>query len=134
MKSYCAKVAADPDSSLWQIRSTKTSLLLDAIKFVGTLLCVLYKVPLTFQNSRSSPQSWNCNGSQLWSTNFHTYNVSSYLQMSLDPLNVGILKTYGENLVISFFGVLTKFSEFKLTLDASFLQIDRKYNPCISHF
>ena len=54
--------------------------------------------------------------------------------MSLDPLNVGILKTYGENLVISFFGVLTKFSEFKLTLDAPFLQIDRKYNPCISHF
>ena len=32
-------------------RSTKTSLLLNAIKFVGTLLCVLCKVPFMFQNS-----------------------------------------------------------------------------------
>ena len=61
--------------------------------------------------------------------------------MSLDPLNVGLLKTCGENLVIAFSRVfllsamnVTSFSVCKLTLAASFQQIDRKYDPCISHF
>ena len=46
--------------------------------------------------------------------------------MSLDPLNVGRLKTCGENLVIAF--------PWVLALDALFQQTDRKYNPYISHF
>ena len=65
--------------------------------------------------------------------------------MSLDPLNVGRLKTCGENLVIAFRWVfflstmnVTSFSVCKLALDALFQQIDRKYtaeyNPYISHF
>ena len=36
------------------------------------------------------------------STNFHSFNVSSYHQMLLDPLNVGLSKTCEENLVIAF--------------------------------
>ena len=61
--------------------------------------------------------------------------------MSLDPLNVGHLKTCGENLVIAFPWVfflstmnVTSFSICKLALDALFQQIDGKYNPYISHF
>ena len=65
--------------------------------------------------------------------------------MSLDPLNVGRLKTCEENLVIAFPWVfflsmmnVTSFSVCKLALDALFQQIDRKYtgdyNPYISHF
>ena len=61
--------------------------------------------------------------------------------MSLEPLNAGLLKTCGENLVIAFSRVfllltmnVTLFSVCKLALAASFQQIDRKYNPCISHF
>ena len=82
--------------------------------------------------------------------------------MSLDPLNIGRLKTCGENLVIAFPWVfflstmnVASFSVCKLALDASFQQIDRKhnclyftfslfleidrkytaeYNPYISHF
>ena len=61
--------------------------------------------------------------------------------MSLDPLNVGRLKTYGENVVIAspwavFWSTMnvTSFSLCKLALDALFQQIDRKYNPYISHF
>ena len=41
---------------------------------------------------------------RIWSTNFRTYDVSSYYQTSLDPLNVGLLKRYGENLVVAFLG------------------------------
>ena len=58
--------------------------------------------------------------------------------MSLDPLNVGRLKTCGENLVIAFPWVfflstmnVTSFSVCKLALDALFQQIDRKYNRYI---
>ena len=56
--------------------------------------------------------------------------------MSLDPLNVGLLKTWGENLVIAFswFFFLvndqnaTSFAVCKLALDASFQQIDMKHH------
>ena len=51
--------------------------------------------------------------------------------MSLDPLNVGRLKTCGENLVIAFPWVfflstmnVTSFSVCKLALEASFQQLD----------
>ena len=61
--------------------------------------------------------------------------------MSLDPLNVGILKTCGENLVIAFSRVfllstmnVTTFSVCKLALAASFQQIHRTLNPCTSHY
>ena len=36
------------------------------------------------------------------STYFNSFNVSSYHQMLLDPLNFGISKTCEENLVIAF--------------------------------
>ena len=39
---------------------------------------------------------------RIWSTNFHTYDVSSYYQTSLDPLNVQHLKRYGQNVVVAF--------------------------------
>ena len=64
--------------------------------------------------------------------------------MSLDHLNVGRLKTCGQNLVIAFPWVFflstmnVTFSVCKLALDALFQQIDRKYtaeyNPYILHF
>ena len=37
------------------------------------------------------------------STNYHSFNVSSYHQMLLGSLNVGLSKTCEENLVIAFF-------------------------------
>ena len=61
------------------------------------------------------------------STNFHSFDVSSYHQMLLDPLNVGLSKTCEENLVIAFSWVffssmmnMTSFSVCKLALDVSF--------------
>ena len=60
--------------------------------------------------------------------------------MSLDPLNVGLLKTCGENLVIAFSRVfllsamnVTSFSVCKLALVASFQQIDRNYITLVFH-
>ena len=108
-----------------------TSLLLNAIKFVGTLW-VVYKVPFKFQIRHI-----HCKAEivtvHIWSTNL-IFDISSYHQISSDPLNVGILKTYGENLVVAFFVLfslstmnVTSFSVCKLTLGASFQQIDRKY-------
>ena len=105
---------------------------------MGTLLCALYKVPLMLQ-IRHFDSKAGIVTVRIWSTNFHSFNVSSYHQMSLDPLNVGLLKTWGENLVIAFscfffFFFLVddqnaiSFSVCKLALDASFQQIDRKHN------
>ena len=76
------------------------------------------------------------------STNFHSFNVSSYHQMLLDPLNVGLSKTCEENLVIAFSWVfflstmnMTSFAVCKLALDAPGGSTNtRKYNACISHF
>ena len=60
--------------------------------------------------------------------------------MSLDPLNAGILKTCGENLVIAFSRVfllsamnVTSFSVCKLALAASFQQIDRNDITLVFH-
>ena len=56
--------------------------------------------------------------------------------MSLDPPNVGILKTHRENMVVAFFSLsmvnVTQFSVCKLALDASFQQIDRNYNRYVA--
>ena len=97
---------------------------------MGTLLCALYKVPLMLQIRHFDSKAGTVTV-LIWSTNFHSFNVSSYHQISLDPLDVGILKTWGEKLVIAFswfFSLSNSFSVCKLALDASFQQIDRKHN------
>ena len=76
------------------------------------------------------------------SANFHSFNVSSYHQMLLDPLNVGLSKKCEENLVIAFSWVfflstmnMTSFSVCKLALGALGSSTNtRKYNTCISYF
>ena len=100
-------------------------------KFVETLW-VVCKVPFKFQIRHIHCKAVIVTV-HIWSTNL-IFDISSYHQISLDPLNVGILKTYGENLVVAFFVLfslstmnVTSFSVCKLTLGASFQQIDRKY-------
>ena len=55
------------------------------------------------------------------STIFHSFNVSSYHQMLLDPLNVGLSKTCEENLVIafSFFFLVDDEHDFVLRMQIS---------------
>ena len=60
--------------------------------------------------------------------------------MSLDPLNVGRLKTWRKLSNRFSLGLFLVDDErdfilrMQITLDALFQQVDRKYNPYISHF
>ena len=66
---------------------------------------MLYKVPFDVPKFAIFTAKLKLYTFHISSTNFHTYNVSSYHQMSLDPLNVRILKIYVEILVVAFFVV-----------------------------